>query len=198
LPIFDASIPVPKLKPVLEPQTSRLRLRQWRDEDYVPFAAMNADPLVMAHFPRVLTREESDGMAERCRALIANRGWGIWAVELQATNQFIGFVGLHTPGYDLPFNPCVEMGWRLAKEFWGQGLAIEAAKECARVAFEQLNLDEIVAFTALSNQRSQAVMQRLNMTRTDENFAHPAVDPASPLSEHCLYRLTRKVWQTTL
>ncbi len=98
---------VPVASPALNIETPRLILRQWKDNDFAPFAAMNADPKVMEFFPSVLTREKSDEMATRCRDLIAERGWGIWAVELRETGKFIGFVGLHTPGYDLPFTPCV-------------------------------------------------------------------------------------------
>ncbi len=186
---------VPVVTPIIEITTPRLLMRQWREEDLDPFAAMNADPKVMEFFPAPLTRQQSDGMAERCSGLIAARGWGIWALETRDDGKFIGFLGLHTPGYDLPFTPCVEMGWRLCTAAWGKGLASEAALAAFDVGFNRLDLNEIVAFTALPNLRSQALMQRMGMTLSpDENFDHPAVEPGSGLQEHCLYRLRREDW----
>ncbi|MBU9819609.1 MULTISPECIES: GNAT family N-acetyltransferase [Rahnella] len=183
---------VPVAFPPLKIVTPRLTLRQWRDSDAGPFAEMNADPRVMEFFPSTMTREKSDEMLARCRDLIAVRGWGIWAVELRDTGEFIGFVGLHTPGYDLPFTPCVEIGWRLRADVWGKGYCSEAARAALNAGFEQLGLDEIVAFTALPNARSQAVMKKMGMTcDISENFNHPAVEKGNWLEEHCLYRLRR-------
>lgn len=148
---------------LIEPETSRLRLRQWRPDDRLPFARLNADPRVMACFPEPLDEAASDALADRCAALIAGRGWGFWAVEHKETGKFIGFVGLHVPSAELPFSPCVEIGWRLAHEHWGQGLASEAARAALRVGFTTLALPEIVAFTAQGNLRSQALMARIGM-----------------------------------
>jgi len=172
-------------------QTKRLLLRQWQPADRAPFATMNADPRVMQHFPALLSRAESDAMAARCQALIEERDWGFWAVELKATGTFIGFVGLHTPTAALPFSPCVEIGWRLAAEFWGQGLASEAARTALEVGFGRLALSEIVSFTAIENRRSRAVMKRLGMRETEE-FEHPGLPVGHPLRRHCLYRLDRE------
>ena len=172
----------------IEPQTRRLRLRQWIPADREPFAALNADPRVMQFLPAALTREESDAMADRCQMLIEQRGWGFWAVELKTTNEFIGFVGLHTPSAELPFSPCVEVGWRLAFRHWGKGYATEAARAAVHVGFDLLGLKEIVAFTAVGNLRSRAVMERLAM-RESGTFEHPQVPRGSGLERHCLYRL---------
>lgn len=186
------SFTVPLASPPLNIITPRLILRQWQDSDFGPFAAMNADQQVMEFFPSVLTREKSDEMAIRCRDLITERGWGIWAVELRETGEFIGFVGLHTPGYDLPFTPCIEIGWRLRADTWGQGYCTEAARAALDAGFNQLGLNEIVAFTALPNVRSQAVMKKLGMAcDPKENFMHPALEEGHGLREHCLYRLKR-------
>lgn len=173
---------------LIELETPRLMLRQWQAADLEPFAALNADAQVMEFFPSTLTHLESDALAERCQALIAERGWGFWALELTATKTFIGFVGLHTVSAALPFAPSVEIGWRLAPTHWGQGLATEAAQAALRVGFETLNLTEIVSFTALQNQRSQAVMQRLGM-RASGTFLYPLLPENSPLRLHILYRL---------
>lgn len=179
---------------VIEFETNRLRLRQWQAADREPFGAMSADPRVMAFFPALLDRAASDAMADRCESLIAERGWGFWAVEMKANAQFIGFVGLHTPSAELPFSPCVEIGWRLMHPYWGQGFASEAAKGALHVGFAILKLPEIVAFTAIGNQRSRAVMERLGMQPAG-SFEHPLVAAGSPLRQHCLYRLSRTRWQ---
>lgn len=178
----------------IEFDTARLRLRQWLPSDRQPFAKMSADPKVMEFFPALMDRQTSDTMADRCQALIAERGWGLWVAERKDDAQFIGFVGLHIPTVDLPFNPCVEIGWRIAAEFWRQGYATEAALGALAVGFERLELPEIVSFTALINHRSQAVMERLGMRRSSEHFIHPAVDVNSPLAKHCLYNLSREQW----
>lgn len=171
-------------------ETERLVLRQWRPSDREPFAAMGADPRVMEHFPALLTRAQSDVLADRCEALIQERGWGFWAAELKASHEFIGFVGLHTPSPELPFSPCVEIGWRLSVAHWGQGLASEAARAALHFGFTSLALEEIVSFTALHNAKSRAVMQRLGM-RDAGTFEHPHVPEGSALRLHRLYRLPR-------
>lgn len=112
----------------IEFETERLFMRQWRPSDRAPFAELNADPRVMEYFPAPLERDESNALADRCQALIEQRGWGFWAVELKASAEFIGFLGLHVPIAELPFSPCVEIGWRLAFQHWHKGLATEAAR----------------------------------------------------------------------
>jgi len=179
----------------IEVRTSRLLLRQWREADHAPFAELNADPEVMAHFPHGLTRAQSDFAAERLAAHIEQRGYGFWAVEAPGVSSFVGFVGIQaprTPG--LPFAPCVEIGWRLARAHWGKGYATEAAQAALRVGFEMVGLTEIVSFTAVSNLRSQAVMQRLGMQARGEYFDHPSVAQGHPVRPHVLYRLPREIW----
>jgi len=182
------------VSPLLEPQTARLQLRQWRDADKAPFAALNADPEVMKFFPSTLDRAASDAAAERYRAQIAAHGWGFWAVERKDGGEFIGFVGLNPVPPELPFSaaePRVEIGWRLARAHWGRGYATEAARAALAVGFEQLGLEEIVSFTAESNHRSRAVMERLGMREDVQTFEHPRVAEDSPLRRHCLYRICR-------
>lgn len=176
--------------------TPRLRLRQWRDSDYPHFAAMNADPRVMEHFPAPLDRSASDAFAERLRAEIAERGWSFWALELrEGEGGFAGFTGLRVPAAQLPFGPCVEIGWRLACSHWGKGYASEAASAALAHGFELLGLDEIVSFTALPNLRSHAVMRRIGMRHDGEIFEHPNVAPGHRLRLHCLYRMRREDWK---
>ncbi|MES9968432.1 MAG: GNAT family N-acetyltransferase [Candidatus Thiodiazotropha sp.] len=176
-------------------EADRLILRQWCDEDYAPFAGINADPRVMEFFPQILSRDESDDLANRCRELIAERGWGFWAVELKGCCDFIGILGLNAPQDRLPCSPCIEIGWRFAYKHWGRGYATEAGNATLEFAFKTLMLDEVVAFTALKNQRSRAVMQRLGMSNTNRDFDHPALVPNHPLSKHALYSITRRGWE---
>lgn len=180
---------------IIEFETERLRLRQWLPADREPFAALNADPRVMEFFPATLDRTASNAMADRCEALIVGRGWGFWATEIKECGQFIGFVGLHVPAPELPFSPCVEIGWRLAFQYWGRGFASEAAKGALRVGFELLNVPEIVSFTAVHNLRSRAVMERLGMQETKDTFEHPHVPVGNALRLHCLYRLSQERWR---
>lgn len=173
----------------IEPGTERLLLRQWRATDRAPFAALNADAKVMRHFPAPLTRAQSDAFAERCQREIEDHGWGSWASECRDTRTFIGFVGLRAVHADLPFAPGVEIGWRLARAYWGRGLATEGARAALRVGFERLGLDDIVSFTAAVNLRSWALMERLGMRHVDD-FDHPLLPPGHALLRHRRYRIT--------
>jgi len=175
----------------IELETPRLRLRTWRDGDREPFAAMNADPAVMAFFPAVQSRSMSDASIDGWQAQLDTRGWSNWAVELVDGGEFIGFVGLSVPRRILPCSPCVEIGWRLAQPFWGQGLASEAASAALEAGFERIGLTEIVSFTALANLRSRAVMERIGMRNAHQDFEHPAVAEGHALRLHCLYRIDR-------
>lgn len=174
--------------------TERLRLRQWKAEDREPFAAMNADPEVMRYFASVGTLEGSNRSIDVWQAEIEGRGWSNWAVEHIESKTFIGFVGLSVPRRALPFMPCVEIGWRLAEAHWSKGFATEAAKGVLRVGFERLNLQEIVSFTSLINKPSRAVMERIGMVNSGEDFDHPALPEGSDLRRHCLYRIGRDRW----
>lgn len=165
--------------------TPRLHLRNWQDTDKPLFAQINGDPDVMRYFPKPLTPEQSNKMADKCQQFIYDNGYGFWAVEHRQDKRFIGMIGLHSPQHDLPFSPCIEIGWRLDKAYWGQGLATEGAKACLDFAFEVLNLHQVVSFTAKINLPSQRVMQKLGM-RFMYEFDHPAVKH-SPLTGHVLY-----------
>jgi len=177
--------------------TERLILRSWKDSDYLPFFKINSDPDVMEFFPELLSHEESDEMATEIQRRINKNGWGFWAVEEKKSQMFIGFVGLNQPTYKLPFNPCIEVGWRLSKKFWGLGYATEAAKSALGYAFDILLLNKVVAFTPVSNKRSRAVMGRLGMIDSRKNFSHPQVPVNSKLKEHVLYKITREQWQSS-
>jgi RimJ/RimL family protein N-acetyltransferase len=171
-------------------RTGRLMLRPWQDADREPFAVLNADPEVMRHFPGVMAREQSDAFVDWQRDVFEERGWGLWAVE--ADGRFIGFVGLSVPSFQAHFTPAVEIGWRLAQEAWGHGYATEAAQAAAAFGFDTVGLDEIVSFTAVQNDRSRRVMERLGMTHDPaEDFDHPRLPEGHRLTRHVLYRLRR-------
>lgn len=172
--------------------TPRLVLREWREEDLEPFARMNADPRVMEFMLKSLDRSESEVMLDRIRMHFKEHGFGLWVVEETETARFLGFVGLLVPRFEAAFTPCVEIGWRLAFENWGQGFATEAAKAALAYGFEILNLEAVVAFTTRGNLRSRAVMERLGM-RYDpaDDFEHPLVPEGHPMRPHVLYRIKR-------
>jgi RimJ/RimL family protein N-acetyltransferase len=173
--------------------TPRLRLRRWRDSDFEPFAALNADPVVMRYFRSTLTRAESDAMVGGIEEGFARRGFGFWALEHLETGAFVGMTGLSVPGFDAPFMPAVEIGWRLARAHWGRGYATEAAQVALTAAFDRLFLDEVVAFTVPTNTRSRRVMERIGMRRDlAGDFDHPRVPERHPLRRHVLYRVGRR------
>ncbi|MFH7767462.1 GNAT family N-acetyltransferase [Acinetobacter sp. BSP-28] len=172
----------------LQLETSRLILRAWKNSDLKPFYALNCNPEVMRYFPDCLTRAQSDALAHRFQGLIETQAWGVWAIELKQTGEFIGFTGLHAQPRQFTFSPCTEIAWRLEQKYWGNGFATEAATACLNFAFDSLNLKQIVAFTAAQNIKSQAVMQRLGMQFKDY-FNHPALDDSSPLQRHVLYQI---------
>ena len=173
--------------------TERLSLRQWREEDREPFAALNADPRVMQHFPAPLTREQSDAALDRYATGIEERGWGLWAVEVvegPEVGEFVGFVGLQPLAPDLPPAPGTEVGWRLAPWAWGRGYATEAGRAAVQYAFTELEVPEVVSITATTNLRSQAVMRRLGMRHHPErDFDSPRLPRGHVLERHVLYAL---------
>jgi ribosomal-protein-alanine N-acetyltransferase len=172
-----------------ELRTERLLLRRWRAEDRAPFAALNADPHVMEHFLSKLSPAESDAFVDRIEAGFEEHGYGLWAVEVPGLSPFIGFVGLASVGAEFPFGPAVEVGWRIARPFWGMGYATEGAHAVIRCGTEVSAIHEFVSFTARANLRSQRVMRRLGMThRARDDFDHPRIPVGHPLRPHVLYR----------
>lgn len=177
-------------------ETDRLLLRPWQESDLAPFAAMNADPHVRRFFPSILTREQSDASVERFRQSQRDDGFCFFAAELRASQTFIGFVGLERIDFSLPrFAPrSVEIGWRLATEIWGKGLATEGASAVLRFAFDKIGLHEVVAFTVPENVPSRRVMEKLGMIHdAQDDFDHPNVAPGHPMQRQVLYRIG---WET--
>ncbi|HET9136268.1 MAG TPA: GNAT family N-acetyltransferase [Candidatus Kapabacteria bacterium] len=167
-------------------QSERLGFRKWIESDRALFASLNADPVVMEFFPAPLTSSETDQFIERIEKQFDDYGYGLYAVDSFEDNSFIGFIGLSHPRFESPFTPCVEIGWRLAKEYWNRGFATEGAAACLEYGFSVLGLDEILSFTATHNTRSENVMKKIGMQKIGE-FDHPAL-PGSWLERHVLYQ----------
>jgi RimJ/RimL family protein N-acetyltransferase len=175
--------------------SARLRLRLWRDEDLEPYAALNADLRVREFFPSVQTYKESADSMQFIRDHWQRRGFGLWAVEVIGGAPFIGFIGLSVPSFDAPFMPCVELGYRLAFDHWGHGYATEGSRAAITFGFATGGLTEIVAMTAVGNERSRRVMERLGMRRNPaDDFDHPNIVSGHRLRRHVLYRLTAHEW----
>jgi ribosomal-protein-alanine N-acetyltransferase len=184
-------------------ETERLVLRRWRDDDRAAFAHINADPRVMEFFPATLTREDSDALIDRIEAHWHTHGFGLYAADLKVgardgrgsdERQFVGFIGLARPSFEIDFTPCIEIGWRLDASAWGRGLATEGARAVAEHAIGPLGLDEIVSFTSVGNARSRRVMEKIGMTHDPrDDFEHPQLPEGHALRRHVLYRLRRLV-----
>ncbi len=167
-------------------QTSRLTLRRWRSDDRAVFAEMNADPEVMKYFPGVLDQAASDELVDQIEACFATAGFGLWAVEVRRSGNFIGFTGLSPMQTGVPGEGGTEIGWRLTRSAWHQGYATEAAAAVAQLAFGELGLGEIWSLTTSTNSPSRAVMTRLGMTLHAE-FAHPRIPAESLLQPAVVY-----------
>jgi RimJ/RimL family protein N-acetyltransferase len=173
--------------------TDRLRLRRWLPTDRESFAALNADRRVMEHLPGPLSRAESDAMVARIEAHFSRHDFGQWAVEIPTVASFVGFIGLSVPGFEAHFTPCVEIGWRLAAEYWGRGYATEGAAAALAIAFDVIGLDEVVSFTVPENVRSRRVMERIGMMHDPtDDFDHPMLPEGHRLRRHVLYRIARR------
>lgn len=179
-------------------RTDRLIMRRWRESDREPFAALNADPETMRYFPSTLNRAESDAIIERIEGRMEHQGYGLWALEIAESGEFIGFTGLNPLATDagIPGAGGMEVGWRLARAAWHHGYATEAAKASLEVAFGGLHLAEIFSMTAVLNQPSQAVMRRIGLTEF-ARFQHPMIPAGSVLRPHVTYRGERPVTAAT-
>jgi len=171
--------------------TERLGLRHWLESDIVPLAQMNSDKQVMQYFPNTLSFDESVEMLNRINNHFNGNSFGLYAVELKSTNEFIGFTGFSIPGFETDFTPCIEIGWRFRKEVLGNGYATEAARACLQYGFETLKFDTILSFTAVPNKPSEKLMKRIGMQYLGR-FEHPKIEKDHPLCEHVLYQSTRE------
>jgi ribosomal-protein-alanine N-acetyltransferase len=174
-------------------ETERLILRQWKESDRDVFAELNQNPENLLFFPNTLTRKQSDDFINKTIQLIDNNGYGLFAVELKETSEFIGFTGLATPSFEAHFTPCTEVGWRLHKNYWGKGYATEAAKSVLNFAFNKLYLGEVVSFTSLLNTPSINVMKRIGMTHDpSRDFEHPRIEKGHKLRPHTFYQIKKE------
>ena len=171
--------------------TERLLLRRWRDEDSEPFFQMCQDAEAMRYLLPIADRAASDAFIDRLESHFDTNGFGMCAVERRDTGEFIGIVGLQIPRVAITPEPCIEAGWRLCRSAWGQGYAREGASAIMDAGFTRLGVNEIVAVTAVENERSWRVMERLGMQRAPSTFAHPALTAGHPLSAHFMYRKQR-------
>jgi RimJ/RimL family protein N-acetyltransferase len=177
-------------------ETERLVLRHWRHSDRESFARLNADAQVMEFMPSILTRGQSDAIVDCIEAHFRRHGFGLCAAELRDDHSFVGFIGLAVPSFEAHFTPCVEIGWRLSADCWGQGLATEGARQMVEYASEQLRLGALVSFTVPANVRSRRVMEKLGMSRNAaDDFDHPGLPEGHPLRRHVLYRLSLSTWE---
>jgi RimJ/RimL family protein N-acetyltransferase len=172
-------------------QTERLLLRTWKESDLLPFFKMNSDPVVMEFFPNALTEDETQKLYEKITEFMAQNGFGLYATEEKASNQFIGFIGLNRPSFSSYFTPCVEIGWRLDRRYWNRGFATEGSRACLAHGFSALGLKEIVSFTSPLNKRSIHVMEKIGMS-FDSEFDHPNVEHGHPLKRHLLYKISHR------
>lgn len=175
--------------------TERLLMRRWRDSDREPFAAMNADPEVMRHFPHLQPREESDASVDRFEQRFVEQGFGLWALELRETGEFLGFTGLNPMPDGIPGEGGMEVGWRLARPAWGNGYATEAGRAALDLAFGPLGFGEIWSITAVTNVPSQAVMRRLGLSE-HAFFDHPRVPEGNHSRPHVAYRIGAADWRS--
>ena len=183
-------------------KTKRLILRPWNQEDFEPFAQLNADSRMMEYFPALLTKAESNERAKTNKKKIEDDGWGKWAVSIQGSTEFIGMIGLfklEKKTFQVPFCPAVAVVWNIAVQHWGKGYATEGAKAAIEYAFQTLEFEEIVAFTVPQNARSRRVMEKIGM-RYDpkDDFHHPNIPAENRFSRQVLYRISKIEWQNQL
>lgn len=169
-------------------ETERLILRSWRVTDRAVFAKINSNNKVMKYFPKPLSIEESNGFVDRINSEFEETGFGLYAVEIKETGEFIGYVGFHRFTFDVPFSPGWEIGWRISDKFWNKGYATEAAMACIKYAREKKLCNRLYSFTAVPNIASENVMKRIEMS-FEGLFMHPALAEGHWLKEHKLYSL---------
>lgn len=175
-------------------ESSRLGFRMWKESDKDLLYNMNANKEVMRYFPKTLDYKETDSFLDRIQEHFKEKGYGLWAVEIKETKEFIGFIGFLNATFEAEFTPCVEIGWRLDNKYWNKGYATEGAKACLQYGFIELNLDAVYSFTAEINKPSENVMKKIGLKKTGE-FKHLRVEEGSPLKPHVLYKIEKKEYE---
>ncbi len=169
-------------------ETERLIFRDWTERDLDEFRIMNKDHRVMEYFTKTLTDEETDRFYQVIQEEFRNYGYGLYAVETKHNHDFIGFIGFHWASFPSAFTPCIEIGWRLKYEAWGNGYATEGAKACLNYGFETLGIKKVYSFTSKINLPSENVMKKIGLEKVSE-FEHPNIQEGNPLRSHLLYCL---------
>ena len=167
-------------------ETKRLILRKWNKEDIEPFMKINQDPKVIEYLLGPMDLTQAENFINGANEFIDKHGFGLFAACLKDRGELIGFIGLNIPNFEADFTPCVEVGWRLGSQYWGNGYAPEGAKACLEYGFKELKLDKILSWTAEGNKKSIRVMEKLGM-KYEKDFSHPKLDIYHPLSKHVLY-----------
>lgn len=174
--------------------SERLGFRSWFEDDIELFAKMNCDEEVMKHFPKLLTKQETEAFVSRMQQHYLHKGYTYFAVELKETGEFIGFIGLAHQDYQSPYTPAVDIGWRLKQRVWGNGYATEGAKRCLQFAFAELNLDKVIATCTLHNKASENVMQKIGMKRLG-TFQHPKLIAYPEYTTCIIYKIEKAEYQ---
>ena len=172
--------------------SERLGFRNWVMEDLSEFSEINQDDNVMEYFPAKLSKDETKQFIIRLQDHYKEFGHNFYAVELLTNKELIGFIGLADTRMNLDFTPCKEIGWRLKRSTWNKGLATEGAKRVLEYGFNDLNINEIVSFTAKVNLKSEHIMKKIGMTKVKE-FVHPKIDANHVLNPHVLYKIERDI-----
>jgi len=180
------------MQKITELETKQFYLRQWREEDFIPYEALTSNSDIMKFFPKTLTPQESKKAALKFQNLLSTRGWGFWAVEEKKSGKFIGYAGLHSPSTSFPFSPCVEIAWRMESKYWNNGTVLELGKSILTHALEVLKLEKVVYFSSIHNRQAKTVMEALGMVNQHKNFHHPFVSTEHHLSEHYLFQIKNR------
>jgi len=185
-----------KTKIILE--TERLILRTWSRYDIDKLVAMNSDPRVMEYFPDIQDLETTIKFIEYSTNLFNKYGFCLYAAELKDSHELVGFIGLNIPDFEIPNflpiqKPVVEIAWRLAFDHWGKGYATEGAQAILHHGFIDLNLKEIISFTAVKNIRSRNVMEKLGLTHNEaDDYDCTKIPINSHVKKQVLYRLSQE------
>ncbi len=176
-------------------RTKRLLLRRWTDGDREDFARISNDPEVMRYRFAPLSHQESDALIDQIEASFDENGFGLWAVERLEDGRLLGFTGLGTSDFGARFCPAIDIGWTLARDVWGHGYATWGAVAAMNFAFNELQLDQVVAHTTQLNERSQVAMRRLGMTNDPgDDFDAPWYEMGHPRRRFVLYRMEASDW----
>lgn len=168
-------------------RTSRLGFRSWQEFDLEPFSAINADPEVMRFFQKTFSKEETQAFMERMKNSFSDRGYCYFAVDFLQTKELMGTIGLGWKTFEADFTPCVDIGWRIGKKWWNQGLTSEGASACLDFA-KALKIPEVYSYATVTNLASIQVMRKTGMNFIQE-FDHAELANYPHLKRCALYHI---------